>query len=102
MYYKLYLHFQRLVVQNPDLDHFHNFTLLHIQYHARQLHQIRLYATRRSYMILRSYTYLLDAKVKGFTDVKLIGLLVMNKLQELTHLISEAQLHDCAGPKKPK
>jgi hypothetical protein len=83
LYYEMYLHFQRLVVQDPDPEHFKTFTLLHISHHARQLRQIRMYATRRSQMILRSYTYLSDAKAKGFTDIKLIGA-ITQKLQELT------------------
>jgi hypothetical protein len=101
MYYELYLHFQRMVVQNPDPEHFKTFTMLHIQHHTRQLRQIRLYAVRRGTMILRSYTYLRDAKAKGITDVKLISL-VTNKLQELTQLLSEARLLDGGSPTKSK
>jgi hypothetical protein len=101
MYYELYLHFQRMVVQNPDPEHFKTFTMLHIQHHARQLRQIRLYAVRRGTMILRSYTYMRDAKAKGFTDVKLISL-ITNKLQELTHQLSEARLHDGPATSKTK
>jgi hypothetical protein len=102
-YYELYLHFQRLVAQNPDPNHFKDFTLLHIQHHARQLRQIRMYATRRSTMILRSYTYLRDARAKGFTDVKLIGL-ITNKLQDLTLQLAETRLlgNDGGKVKPPK
>jgi hypothetical protein len=101
IYYEIYLHFQRLVVQNPDPDHFKTYTMLHVEYHARQLRHIRMYAVRRSGMLLRSYTYLRDAKSKGFTNVKLIGA-VTHKLQEMTSLISDAQLLDRAGGKKIK
>jgi hypothetical protein len=92
LYYEMYLHFQRLVVRDPDPDHFKDFILLHIEYHARQLRQIRMYAVRRSQMIFRSYTYLRDAKAKGFTDIRLIGI-ITQKLQELTrgHPGSEAR-----------
>jgi hypothetical protein len=96
IYYEIYLHFQRLVVQNPDPDHFQTYTMLHVEYHARQLRYIRMYAVRRSGMLLRSYTYLRDAKSKGFTDVKLIGT-VTNKLQEMTSLISDPQLLERVG-----
>jgi hypothetical protein len=90
MYYEMYLHFQRLVAQNPDPNHFREFTMLNIEHHAKQLRQIRMYSARRSHMFLRSYTYMRDARAKGFTDVKLIGAITY-KLQELTHLWTDVQ-----------
>jgi hypothetical protein len=52
-------------------------------------------------MILRSYTYLRDARAKGFTDDKLIGV-ITNKLQELTYLLTEARLsREASGNVKP-
>jgi hypothetical protein len=88
LYYELYLHFQKLIAQNPDHTHFKEFTLLHMKYHARQLRQIRLYAARRSQMVLRSYTYLRDAKAKAFNYIRLVGE-ITQKLQEMTHQLSE-------------
>jgi hypothetical protein len=90
-YYKMFLYFQKLAAKNPDPDHFRDYTMLHITHHARQLRQIQLYAPRRSLMLLRSYTYLRDAKDKGFTDIRLMGALTQ-KLQELM-----TSLQDRAG-----
>jgi hypothetical protein len=88
LYYELFLHIQKLIAHDPDPDHFKEFTLLHVKHHARQLRQIRLYATRCSHMILRSYAYLRDAQSKGFTDIKLVRLMTQ-KLQDMTRLLTE-------------
>jgi beta-glucosidase-like glycosyl hydrolase len=90
LYYELYLHFQKLIAHNPEPEHFKEFTMLHVEYHAKQLRHIRLYAVRRSQMLLRSYTYLRDAKAKGFTDIRLIGQ-VTQKLQDMTKHFTELQ-----------
>jgi hypothetical protein len=52
LYYELYLHFQKLIAHNPEPEHFKEFTMLYIEYHAQQLRHIRMYAARRSQMIL--------------------------------------------------
>jgi hypothetical protein len=88
LYYELYLHFEKLIVQDPNPDQFKEFTMLHIKYHARQLQQIRMYATRRSALILRAYTYLRDAKKDDFTNMKLVGAITL-KLQELTRSLTD-------------
>jgi hypothetical protein len=80
LYYELYSYFQKLVNKNPDPEHFKSFILLHVTYHASQLRNIRTYSTRRGLMILRSYTYLRDAKAKGFTDITLVGQVVETTL----------------------
>jgi hypothetical protein len=41
-------------------------------------------------MFLRSYTYLCDAKPKGFTDIRLVGQLTQ-KLQDVTRLLTDLQ-----------
>jgi hypothetical protein len=46
LYYEMLLHFEKLIVQDPEPEHFQDFTMLHIKHHARQLRQIRMYATR--------------------------------------------------------
>jgi hypothetical protein len=86
--YELYLHFQQLIAHDPDPARFKEFTLLHVTHHARQLRKIRMYATRRSQMILRSYTYLWDAHAKGYMDIKLVGI-VTQKLQDMTRAVME-------------
>jgi hypothetical protein len=102
LYYELYLHFQKLITHNPEPEHFKTFTMLHVEYHAKQLRQIRLYAVQRSQMIIRSYTYLRDAKAKGFTDIRLIGQ-VTQKLQDLTRQLTDLQSYaDCPSPKPSK
>jgi hypothetical protein len=100
-YYKMFLHFQKLAAKDPDPDHFREYTMLHIKHHARQLRQIRLYAPRRSLMILRSYTYLRDAKEKGFTDIKLMGALAQ-KLQEMTSTLTDLAGSASLRQKPPK
>jgi hypothetical protein len=92
LYYELYLHFQKLIAHNPDPEHFKAFTMLHVEFHAKQRRQIRLYAVRRSQMILRSYTYLRDARAKGFTDIRLVGQ-VTQKLQDMTRQLTDLQSH---------
>jgi hypothetical protein len=102
LYYELYLHFQKLIAHNPEPEHFKMYTMLHVEYHARQLRHIRMYAVRRSQMILRSYTYLLDAKAKGFTDIRLVGQ-VTQKLQNMTRQLTDIQSHmDSSAPKPSK
>ena len=49
-------------------------------------------------MILRSYTYLRDAKAKGFTDVKLIGI-ITTKLQTLTKQLTALKSLENEGHK---
>jgi hypothetical protein len=98
--YELYLHFQKLIAHNPDPEHFKAFTMLHVEFHAKQLRQIRLYAVRRSQMILRSYTYLRDAKAKGFTDIRLVGQ-VTQKLQDMTRQLTDLQSNIERPPPRP-
>jgi hypothetical protein len=100
LYYELNMHFQKLITQNLDPAHFKEFTLLHVKYHARQLRQIRLYAVRRSHVILRSYTYLRDAKAKRFNDIRLVAE-ITQKLQDLTRHLTELNVEKPAA-KLPK
>jgi hypothetical protein len=88
------------VVSLPDPTRFKDFTLLHVNHHARHLRQIRMYATRRSQMILRTYTYLRDAHAKGYINIKLVGI-VTQKLQDMTQTLADQQAL-LADQKPPK
>jgi hypothetical protein len=99
LYYELYSYFQQLVNKNPDPEHFKTFIMLHVAHHANRLRNIHTYSTRRSLMILRSYTYLRDAKVKGFTDIKLVGEVTM-KLHDLAQAMIEHPATNLSVQKK--
>jgi hypothetical protein len=80
IYYELHIHFQTVAMMNPEA--WEDCGKMHVDHHAKQLRQIRMYAARRSQMILQTYTYLRDAKAKGFQDIKLLGA-ITQKLQDV-------------------
>lgn len=74
-FYELHVHFQKLVIA-----HFENWEAVgkeHILHHALALMRICCFALTHKQMILQTYTYLQDAKAKGFLNIKLLGALTI-------------------------
>jgi hypothetical protein len=72
LWIELHLHFQKLRVSES-----YNWEVvsLHIAFFAASLRRIRQFAITRNQMIWQHYTFLRDARAKGWQDLKLIGIL---------------------------
>jgi hypothetical protein len=74
-FYKLHVHFQNLAIA-----HYANWKDVgkeHVLHHSLALMRIRRFALTCNQMVLKTYTYLRDAKSKGFLDIKLLGALTI-------------------------
>jgi hypothetical protein len=89
--YELHIHLQTVAMVNPET--WDDYGKEHVLHHAKQLRQIRMYASRRSQMILQTYAYLRDSRAKGFQDIKLLG--------ALTQKLQEAAFRNLLAPVKP-
>ena len=74
-FYELHVHFQKLAIAHHA--NWKDVGKEHVVHHSLALMRIRRFALTRNQMVLQTYTYLRDAKSKGFLDIKLLGALTI-------------------------
>jgi hypothetical protein len=74
-FYELHVHFQKLAIAHRA--NWKDVGKEHVVHHSLALMRIRRFALTRNQMVLQTYTYLRDAKSKGFLDIKLLGALTI-------------------------